>query len=130
MYKKSIFWFRQDLRVYDNKGLIQAIKLSCEILPIFIVDKNLVDEFGWLQDKRFWFIYEGLKNLDKQIKKRWWDKLYIFYDIPENIIPFLVIKYDIQAIFTNKAYDFYWKQRDEKIKKFCKINFFLWMTIF
>jgi deoxyribodipyrimidine photo-lyase len=43
MYKKSIFWFRQDLRVQDNTGLFEAVCGSKEILPIFILDTNIID---------------------------------------------------------------------------------------
>jgi len=42
MYKKSIFWFRQDLRVEDNTGLYEAVNSSQEVLPIFILDANLI----------------------------------------------------------------------------------------
>lgn len=45
MYKKSIFWFRQDLRVSDNTGLYEAVKNSQEILPIFILDTNIYHKF-------------------------------------------------------------------------------------
>jgi len=40
--KKSLFIFRQDLRTFDNTGLIECIKNSDEILPIFILDKNII----------------------------------------------------------------------------------------
>jgi len=53
MYKRVIFWFRQDLRTYDNYGFIEAIKNSKEILPIFILDKNITADFGDLKDKKF-----------------------------------------------------------------------------
>ena len=46
MHKKSIFWFRQDLRVYDNRGFIKAVTDSESVLPIFILDKNLLEKFG------------------------------------------------------------------------------------
>jgi len=43
--KKSLFWFRQDLRTFDNTGLIQAIEDSDEILPVFIMDENIIPDF-------------------------------------------------------------------------------------
>jgi len=42
---KSIYWFRQDLRTYDNTGFIQALKENKEILPIFILDNNIIPTF-------------------------------------------------------------------------------------
>lgn len=45
MYKKSLFIFRQDLRLNDNTGLIEAIKNSESILPIFIHDDRAISDF-------------------------------------------------------------------------------------
>ncbi len=45
MYKKSIFWFRQDLRVQDNTGLFEAVQNSHEVFPIFILDEHLLEKF-------------------------------------------------------------------------------------
>lgn len=119
--KKSIFWFRQDLRTFDNKWLIEAIKNSNELLPIFILDKNIIPDFLWLTDKKFLFLKEALLNLDLELKKLWW-KLTIYHDFPEKIIPEICKKYNINAIFTNKSYSIYWKNRDEKILDFCLNN--------
>lgn len=121
MYKKSIFWFRQDLRTFDNKWLIEAIKNSNELLPIFILDKNIIPDFLWLTDKKFLFLKEALLNLDLELKKLWW-KLTIYHDFPEKIIPEICKKYNINTIFTNKSYSIYWKNRDEKILDFCLNN--------
>ena len=49
MQKISIFWFRRDLRLEDNKGLSEALKYGEKIIPIFIFDKNnKLVEFGLL----------------------------------------------------------------------------------
>lgn len=119
--KKSIFWFRQDLRTFDNKWLIEAIKNSNELLPIFILDKNIIPDFLWLNDKKFLFLKEALLNLDLELNKIWW-KLTIYHDYPEKIIPEICKKYNINTIFTNKSYSIYWKKRDEKILDFSLKN--------
>lgn len=121
MYKNVIFWFRQDLRTFDNKWLIQAVKTSENLLPIFILDKNIIDSFLWLEDKKFLFLKESLLNLDIELKKLW-SKLTIYHDYPEKIIPEISKKYCIEAIFTNKSYSRYWKKRDDKIDLFCMKN--------
>lgn len=126
MKYNSIFWFRQDLRTFDNKWLIKAIKLSKNIHPIFILDKNIIDWFLWLSDKKFLFIKESLLNLDNELKKIWWN-LVVYHDYPEEIIPKICNKYKINAIFTNKSYSRYWTTRDDKINSFCienNIDFF------
>lgn len=126
MYKKSIFIFRQDLRTFDNKWLIKAINNSENLLPIFILDKNLIPDFLWLSDKKFLFLKEALLNLDLELKKIWLN-LKVYHDFPEKIIKEISKKYNIEAIFTNKSYSRYWNSRDEKIELFClenKIDFF------
>lgn len=126
MYNNSIFWFRQDLRTFDNKWLINSIKASNNLLPIFILDKNLIPDFLWLNDKKFLFLKESLLNLDFQLKKIWW-KLTIYHDFPEKIIPKLCEEYKIDSIFTNKSYWRYWKKRDDIIENYCiknNIDFF------
>lgn len=121
MYTNSIFWFRQDLRIFDNKWLIKSIKSSENLFPIFILDKNIIPDFLWITDKKFLFLKESLLNLDNELKKIWW-KLNIYYDYPENIIPEICWRYNIKSIFTNKSYWTYWKKRDEKIELFCNKN--------
>jgi len=123
---KSIFWFRQDLRTYDNIWLFNAIKNSEEILPIFIIDKNIVKSFWWIEDKKFWFIREALEKLDKEIIDLWWKWVKVFHDYPETIIPKLVEKYNIESVYANRSYWKYWKKRDEKIESILiekKVNF-------
>lgn len=118
MYKKSIFWFRQDLRTFDNRWLIKSIKNSDNLLCIFILDKNIIDTFLWLEDKKFLFLKEALLNLDQELKKIW-SKLVIFYDYPEDIIPIICDTYSIESIFVNKSYSTYWNKRDQWVEKYC-----------
>lgn len=118
--KNAIFWFRQDLRTFDNIWLFHCIEKCENVLPIFIIDKNLQEKF-WKDDQRFLFIYEALRDLNNQLEKKG-SKLYVFEDTPEKIIPELIKKYNINAIFSNKTYSFYGKDRDENIKNLCEKN--------
>nr|MDD3720849.1 deoxyribodipyrimidine photo-lyase [Candidatus Gracilibacteria bacterium] len=121
MYKNGLFIFRQDLRTFDNTGLIEAIKNSENLITIFVLDKNLVEGFGGLTDKKFLFLKEALLNLDRQLQELG-GKLVIFYDKPEIIIPEIIKKYDINAVFSNKSYSRYGKKRDNELELFCLQN--------
>ncbi|MDD2871524.1 MAG: deoxyribodipyrimidine photo-lyase [Candidatus Gracilibacteria bacterium] len=121
MYKNTIFWFRQDLRTFDNIGLIKSIENSENLFPIFILDKNIIPGFLGLSDKKFLFLKESLINLDIELKKLG-GKLTVFHDYPEKIIPEIIKKYDINSIYTNKSYSRYGKSRDEKIESYCISN--------
>jgi len=38
--KRSIIWFRRDLRIGDNPALNAAIEAGEEVVPVFILDPN------------------------------------------------------------------------------------------
>ena len=114
-YKKSIFWFRQDLRIQDNTGLFEATANSSEVLPIFIFDGNITDNFWGLNDQKFWFLREALEYVSKDLQDLWWNKIIVLKWKPENIIPSLVHTYEIECVYTNTSYGSYWKKRDESV---------------
>ena len=62
MTKRSIFWYRRDLRLHDNHGLFQALKESDEVMPIFIYDKNIIDRLE-PNDHRIKFINLSLIHI-------------------------------------------------------------------
>ena len=43
---RNIIWFRRDLRIGDHPALLEAIKNSDEIVPLFILDKSQIAEAG------------------------------------------------------------------------------------
>ena len=44
MEKYNIFWFRRDLRLYDNHGLSKATLEDLKVIPIFIFDSSITDK--------------------------------------------------------------------------------------
>ena len=68
LYNRSLFIFRQDLRTHDNTALIEAMRNSKEVFPIFIHDARAIEEFG-VDDRRFGFIREALEAIDTEFRK-------------------------------------------------------------
>lgn len=68
MYTRSLFIFRQDLRVEDNTALLHAIEKSKEIIPVFIFDERVLSEFP-KDDQRMFFVYDAVRFLQQEIKK-------------------------------------------------------------
>jgi len=68
MYNRSLYIFRQDLRTHDNTALIEAVKNSKEVFPIFIHDARAIEEFGE-DDARFGFIREALEEIDRVLQE-------------------------------------------------------------
>lgn len=39
-FDKSLFIFRRDLRLFDNLALLEAVRSSKKIIPVFIFDPD------------------------------------------------------------------------------------------
>lgn len=68
LHNRTLFIFRQDLRTHDNTGLIEAVKNSKEIFPIFIHDTRAIKDFG-RDDPRFGLIREALEEIDRELQQ-------------------------------------------------------------
>ncbi len=114
-YKLGVFIFRRDLRLYDNSALILGSKLCNELLPCFILDPRQIENNPYRGEPAVQFMVESIISLKNEIEKLG-GKLYIFYGHPHEIISQLIEKIKIEAIFLNKDYTPFSKQRDELIK--------------
>ncbi len=112
----NIFWFRRDLRLTDNAGLYHALKSGHPVLPVFIFDRNILDNLEVKQDRRVEFIYDALMGLQAQLIKLG-SSLEVYYGFPEEIYAGLLRRYKINEVFTNSDYEPYARERDESIKK-------------
>ena len=111
----NVFWFRRDLRLEDNTALFHALSSGLPVLPIFIFDRNILDDLGGRADKRVCFIYNALVHIQKQLV-RLGKSLLIGYDYPEAFFRKLVKEYTIRNVFTNHDYEPYAIHRDAAIK--------------
>ncbi|NCW94814.1 MAG: deoxyribodipyrimidine photo-lyase, partial [Actinobacteria bacterium] len=46
MSKRSIFWFRRDLRLSDNPALLACLDEADEVVPLFILDDDISERAG------------------------------------------------------------------------------------
>ena len=63
MEKLTVFWFRRDLRLDDNKGLYKALTGGNKVLPIFIFDTDITFKLN-KDDARLSFIYNALGGIN------------------------------------------------------------------
>ena len=110
----NVFWFRRDLRLYDNHGLFHALKSGKPVLPIFIFDKNILDELSDKGDRRVSFIHDSLKKIQEQLLPSG-SSLLVVYDTPQNAFKKLAEEYTIGEVFTNHDYEPYAIERDKEI---------------
>jgi len=117
--KYNIFWFRRDLRLEDNAGLYEALKSEHPVKPIFIFDRNILDELNDSSDARVTFIHDVMQELKKNLKDKSSD-VELYYGKPEEIWEELAKDEDLQAVFTNRDYEQYAKDRDDQVEKLLK----------
>ena len=115
MEKYNIFWFRRDLRLYDNHGLSKATLENLKVIPIFIFDTSITDRLP-SNDRRVNFIYDSLVNIDSELNKVYNSSLSVFKGDPLKVFRDLISDHNIDTVFTNNDYEPYALKRDKSIK--------------
>jgi deoxyribodipyrimidine photo-lyase len=109
-----IFWFRRDLRWDDNTALYHALSGDYRVLPLFIFDKNILDDLEDPEDARLEFIHNTLVQMNQELKKK--DSSILFrYGSPLEVIKEMLSNYSIVALYANRDYEPYARQRDKEI---------------
>ncbi len=111
------FWFRRDLRLYDNCGLYHALKSGFKVLPVFIFDRAILDKLEDEDDARVSFIYDTVVELDRELKKIG-SSLIIKHAEPHKAWQQLVEEYKTSGVYTNEDYEPYALQRDAAVSNF------------
>jgi deoxyribodipyrimidine photo-lyase len=119
--KVNIIWFRRDLRLTDNAALYHALKSNQPVLPIFIFDRNILDQLDDKADRRVEFIHAALEEMQAQLVKLG-SSLEVYYGFPENVYKDLLDKYQIEKVFTNHDYEPYALERETTIENLLKEN--------
>jgi deoxyribodipyrimidine photo-lyase len=110
----NIFWFRRDLRLDDNVGLYHALKGGHPVLPLFIFDKEILDQLEDKDDARVTFIYQTIEDINGELKKHG-STLLVLYDKAEHAWDHIIKTYDVANVYTNHDYEPYAKKRDDAI---------------
>lgn len=116
MDKNTIYWFRQDLRLYDNPGLFYASQKS-NLLPIYILDSENTKLYRPGEASCCW-LNHSLLSLQKSLN----NNLVIAEGDPLEILKSLVEKYGINQIYWNRCYEPWRIKRDKIIKKYFEDN--------
>jgi len=116
--KVSIFWFRRDLRLDDNVGLLESLKGDHRVLPIFIFDSEILEKLPE-DDARVTFIFNTLQDMRKELQEVD-SSLAMYHGKPIDIFEDLLDKYEVAKVFTNRDYEPYAKERDKEIQDLLK----------
>ncbi|MEY4660696.1 MAG: hypothetical protein RLZZ42_648 [Bacteroidota bacterium] len=111
----NIFWFRRDLRFFDNTGLFYALKSGKPVLPVFIFDKNILDKLEKPIDLRVQYIHSALSTMQNGLIGAG-SAIKFYHDSPEAAFKDLLANFTIGTVFTNHDYEDYALKRDEMIR--------------
>lgn len=106
MSKKVILvWFRNDLRTHDNEALYTAAERADYIVPVYIFDTRYYEQnksnFLNTGDLRQHYILQSVKSLKEKLQSLGGDLL-TYEGLPEEILPQLVQKYDIDEVYHHR----------------------------
>ncbi|MGX1025026.1 deoxyribodipyrimidine photo-lyase [Flavobacterium sp. CS20] len=121
MSKVNVFWFRRDLRLNDNAGLYQALKSDNPVLPIFIYDRNIIDELP-KDDARLTFIFNTLQNINETLKEKHNSSIAFYHGKSDEVFKNIINEYEIDTVYTNRDYEPYAKERDRQIESILNQN--------
>jgi len=112
--KVSIFWYRRDLRLDDNAGLYYALRSKYPTIPIFIFDREILDNLDNKHDARVEFIYKALLELQQQLAKLS-SSIIVKFGKPIEVWKSLIEEFEIAEVHTNHDYEKYAINRDKQI---------------
>ncbi len=123
MIKKSIVWFKTDLRLHDNETLVHAIRHSDEIIPVYCFDEThfATTEFEFKKTGNFraQFLLESLQDLNSNLRKLG-SGLIIIKGKPEIELCKLAHQFGAQKVYAKKEVAF------EELETEAKVETELW----
>ena len=108
--KRSIMWFRRDLRIGDHPALLAALAESDEIVPIFILDEKFFAQAG---TKRLAYLANSLRELNRSLD----DRLHIVQGKPIAVLKQMQELYGAQDVHISEEFEPLGRARDLEIEK-------------
>ena len=109
MTQRNIIWFRRDLRIGDHPALLEAIKSSDEVVPLFILDKTQIAEAG---EKLLAYMGQSLRALDESLG----NTLHIIEGDQVEVLKELIKRYDVKEVHISDEYERYGAARDARVE--------------
>ncbi len=112
----TLFWFRRDLRLEDNKGLAAALEEKAPVLPLFIFDPSILERLEEKADPRVQFIHEQIHALDGAFREKG-SGLLVLHKTPDGAFEKLLQELTITSVHCNRDHEPYAIKRDERVKE-------------
>ncbi len=103
--KTILVWFRKDLRIHDNEILLEAVRKSDYIVPVYCFDPRQFELTSYQTKKtgliRAKFLLESVSDLKQSLQQLGAD-LIIKVGKPEDILPELVQQYQVTEVYHHR----------------------------
>jgi deoxyribodipyrimidine photo-lyase len=113
--RKSLVWFRRDLRAFDHAALHHALTSSKSVHCAFIYDSTILDGLA-RSDRRVDFIHASLAELDAELRQLGGCLLARHGD-PVEAIAMLAAELEVDAVFVNDDYEPQATARDAAVRE-------------
>lgn len=117
-FKRALFIFRRDLRLFDNTALRAACEQAEQVFACFIFDPRQVEEHPYRSLNALQFLVESLDDLARELEAAG-GVLYIFKGVADQVAGDLMTELACDALFFNKDYTPFSQQRDQALLKVC-----------
>ncbi len=118
-YRTSLFIFRRDLRLTDNTALNAALESSQQVLACFVLDPRQIGAHPYQSRPALQFMLESLSDLQADCLAKG-GRLHLFGDRPEAVVEQLQQQLRIEAVFVNRDYTPFARERDQEMQQYCQ----------
>ena len=112
----TVFWFRRDLRIADNRGLYEALLSGRPVLPVFVFDTDILTDLED-HDPRVSFILKQVQTMQDRFETAG-SSFWIYHGNPLDAFKCLVAEFRVEQVFANTDYEPYSKGRDKDVEAY------------
>jgi deoxyribodipyrimidine photo-lyase len=110
--KRTIVWFRKDLRLHDNPALWEAAKEGI-VIPVFIWSEEGKREYSE-GEASLWWLYRSLASLDERLRSKGL-KLFITSGEEFDALVGVLEETEADAVYFNERYEPAERKKDSRI---------------
>jgi deoxyribodipyrimidine photo-lyase len=125
-FRKSLVWFRRDLRSFDHAALYHALKQSDAVYCVFVFDNEILGKLS-RHDRRVEFIHDCVAELDAELR-RLGGALIVSHATATEEIPRLAVRLGVDAVFANHDYEPQAIERDARVAQALRASGRSWLT--
>ena len=111
MSQTNIWWIRRDIRLHDNQSLHAAIQNTDQLLPVFIIEPDLMENAA---PKRRAFLLNALSDLERELQDLG-SRLLIRQGPALSALQSLANELEDITIFTHEDFSPFARQRDDAV---------------